>query len=114
MPSKFMCHACYKLAEGLPRKVPMLVRAETATIVDVAACGPCQQKHQGYMENNFWHGAAGLAHGKCAKCQVGLTSQNSRTAYRRANNDGAWDMTLLCDGCHAEYAKCCGGKAAKQ
>ena len=106
--NKFLCRSCGRLSGETPGMIPALVRGGPIVLVDIPACPGCQELFDIHMEKNFWRGALGLSHGKCAKCRKELTSQNGRHAYRRAINGGAREITLLCDFCHAEYAKCCG------
>lgn len=109
MLNKIYCSRCKAMEPGPAVKVPG--PSLGAITVDQIVCRDCQSEHQEHMENNFWRGAACSEHGQCPKCKDGLTSQNSRPVYRRANNDGAWEVVLVCDCCHADYQKCCAAAA---
>lgn len=76
-------------------------------VVDQLVCRGCQRKHDNHMQKEFWTGADHSRRSNCPKCSDGLTVQNGRPAYRRANKDGTWEISFLCEDCHADYRGSC-------
>jgi hypothetical protein len=111
MQNKIICARCRDVDIGPAVKVPGPSLHHIT--VDQLVCLDCQADHNDHMENNFWKGAACSDPGKCPKCKDGLTGQNSRPAYRKANSDGTQELTLLCVDCHAEYQEQCQAAANK-
>lgn len=106
MIARYTCRCCDTVAYGSPIKVPG--PSIGGAVVDILACHRCADEYDASMEKEFWKGASASAPDRCMKCDMKLTGQNSRHAYRKANAGGIPEVVLVCDSCHSAYRGCCG------